>query len=58
MNGAPGLQGTGFDPTMRRGGEDAPSMEEELYQLGLQLVPTKAPVERMAIDHIEKPEED
>jgi uncharacterized protein (TIGR03435 family) len=38
-------------------GEDAPTVEDVLEQLGLQLKPAKGPVERLVIDHIEKPEE-
>jgi uncharacterized protein (TIGR03435 family) len=38
-------------------GEDAPTVEDVLEQLGLQLKPAKGPVERLVIDHIEKPSE-
>jgi uncharacterized protein (TIGR03435 family) len=40
------------------GGEDAPTIEDGLEQLGLRLEPAKGPDERLVIDHIEKPEED
>ena len=39
-------------------GEDAPTLEDGLEQLGLRLEPAKGPVERLVIDHIEKPQED
>jgi uncharacterized protein (TIGR03435 family) len=38
--------------------EDSPTVEDVLEQLGLQLKPAKGPVERLVIDHIEKPEVD
>jgi len=50
--------GMNMAPYTHLGGEDGPSLEEGLEQLGLQLKPRKGPVERLAIDHIEKPEED
>jgi uncharacterized protein (TIGR03435 family) len=39
-------------------GEDAPTLEDGLEQLDLRLESAKGPVERLVIDHIEKPEED
>jgi len=42
----------------QEGGTDAPSLFTAVQeQLGLRLVPTKAPVEVIVIDHIEKPSE-
>jgi uncharacterized protein (TIGR03435 family) len=53
------LFGMNLEPDSRMGpGEDAPTLEDGLEQLGLQLKPAKGPVERLVIDHIEKPEED
>ena len=44
--------------TAQEGGGDAPSFFTAIQeQLGLRLVPTKAPVEVIVIDHIEKPSE-
>ena len=50
--------GANMAPYTQLGGEDAPTLEDGLEQLGLQLKPAKGLVERLAIDHIEKPEED
>jgi uncharacterized protein (TIGR03435 family) len=52
------LVGRDMEPDSHMGGEDAPTIEDGLEQLGLQLKPAKGPVERLVIDHIEKPEED
>jgi uncharacterized protein (TIGR03435 family) len=40
------------------GGEDGPTIQDGLEQLGLRLEPAKGPVERLVIDHIEEPEVD
>jgi uncharacterized protein (TIGR03435 family) len=52
------LGGHDMEPDSHLGGEDAPTIQDGLEQLGLRLEPAKGPVERLAIDHIEKPEED
>jgi uncharacterized protein (TIGR03435 family) len=53
------LGGMNLEPDSRMGpGEDAPTLEDGLEQLGLRLEPAKGPVERLVIDHIEKPQED
>lgn len=53
------LFGMNLEPDSRMGfTEDAPTLEDGLEQLGLRLEPAKGPVERLVIDHIEKPEED
>ena len=46
-----------MQPESHIGGEDAPTIQDGLEQLGLRLVTAKGPVERLWIDHIEKPEE-
>jgi bla regulator protein blaR1 len=44
--------------TGQQDGDDAPSLFTALQeQLGLRLVPSKAPVEVIVIDHIERPSE-
>jgi uncharacterized protein (TIGR03435 family) len=50
--------GRNMEPDSHLGGEDGPTIEDGLEQLGLQLKPARGPVERLVIDHIEKPEED
>lgn len=35
--------------------EDSPTVEDVFEQLGLRLKPTTGPVERLVIDHIERP---
>lgn len=50
--------GSNMEPDSHLGGEDGPTIKDGLEQLGLRLEPAKAPVERLAVDHIEKPEED
>lgn len=52
------LAGHDMEPDSHMGDENAPTIEDGLEQLGLRLVPAKASVERLVIDHIEKPEED
>lgn len=52
------LFGRNMEPESHLGGEDAPTIQDGLEQLGLKLIPTKAPVERLAIDHIERSQED
>lgn len=55
----PVFGGINMEPDSHIGpGEDAPTVEDVFEQLGLQLKPAKGPVERLVIDHIEKPEED
>lgn len=51
------FSGGGMERDSHLGGEDGPSVEDGLEQLGLRLEPAKGPVERLVIDHIEKPEE-
>jgi len=50
--------GGNMQPDTHMGGEDAPTLEDGLEQLGLRLEPAKGPVERLVIDHIEQPEVD
>ena len=50
------LQGTGNDPSDHRPTEDTPSTIESLANLGLRLESAKVPVDRLAIDHVERPE--
>ena len=52
------VAGHDMEPESHLGGPDAPTLEDGLEQLGLRLVTAKAPVERLMIDHIEKPAED
>ena len=53
------VAGHNMEPDTRIGrGDDAPTIEDGLEQLGLRLATAKAPVERLMIDHIEKPAED
>lgn len=52
------LVGRDMEPDSHMGGEDAPTIEDGVEQLGLRLEPAKGPVERLVIDHIEKPQED
>jgi uncharacterized protein (TIGR03435 family) len=52
------FRGGNMEPDTHLGGEDGPTVKDGLEQLGLRLEPAKAPVERLAIDHIEKPEVD
>jgi uncharacterized protein (TIGR03435 family) len=47
-----------MEPDSHMFDENAPTLEDGVEALGLRLVPTKAPVERLVIDHIEKPDED
>jgi uncharacterized protein (TIGR03435 family) len=56
----PLIPGDGIDPAMAMhvNGEEFPSTSDGLYQLGLRLETAKGPVERLVIDHIERPEED
>jgi uncharacterized protein (TIGR03435 family) len=54
----PFVGGANMAPYTQLGGEDAPTLEDGLEHLGLQLKPAKGLVERLVIDHIEKPEED
>jgi uncharacterized protein (TIGR03435 family) len=54
----PFVGGANMAPYTQLGGEDAPTLEDGFEQLGLQLKPAKGLVERLVIDHIEKPEED
>ncbi|MGP8260992.1 MAG: M56 family metallopeptidase [Acidobacteriaceae bacterium] len=54
----PVFGGINMEPDAHIGlGEDSPTVEDVLEQLGLQLKPAKGPVERLVIDHIEKPQE-
>lgn len=53
----PWVPGDGLDPSVRVNGDDGPSTQDGLAELGLRLVTTKAPVERLVIDHIEMPPE-
>jgi len=48
-----------YSPMPQQMQEDAgvPSIFQGLKELGLQLVPSKAPVDGMVIDHIERPSE-
>jgi uncharacterized protein (TIGR03435 family) len=50
--------GGNMQPDSHLGGPDGPTLEDGLEQLGLKLAPAKAPVERLTIDHIEKPQVD
>jgi uncharacterized protein (TIGR03435 family) len=50
--------GGSMAPYTNLGGENGPTLEDGLEQLGLQLKPAKGPVERLVIDYIEKPQED
>jgi uncharacterized protein (TIGR03435 family) len=50
--------GGNMQPDSHLGGEDGPTLEDGLQQLGLRLEPAKGPVERLVIEHIERPEED
>jgi uncharacterized protein (TIGR03435 family) len=50
--------GHDMQPDSHLGNEDAPTIQDGLAQLGLRLEPAKSPVERLTIDHIEKPQED
>lgn len=52
----PWVPGDDLDPSVRMNG-DGPSTQEGLAALGLKVVSTKAPVERLTIDHIERPPE-
>jgi uncharacterized protein (TIGR03435 family) len=52
------MAGHDMEPDSHMFDDNAPTIEDGLEALGLRLVPTKAPVERLVIDHIEKPEED
>jgi uncharacterized protein (TIGR03435 family) len=52
------IAGHNMEPESHMGDENAPTLEDGLEQLGLRLVTAKAPVERLMIDHIEKPAED
>jgi uncharacterized protein (TIGR03435 family) len=52
------LAGSNNNPDSHFGGQDGPTLEDGLEQLGLRLATAKAPVERLMIDHIEKPAED
>jgi uncharacterized protein (TIGR03435 family) len=52
------LGGANMEPDSHLGNDDAPTIQDGLEQLGLRLEPAKGPVERLMIDHIEKPEED
>jgi uncharacterized protein (TIGR03435 family) len=52
------LAGQDMEPDSHMFDENAPTLEDGVEALGLRLVPTKAPVERLVIDHIEKPDED
>src|SRR6185312_327014 len=53
------IAGRNMEPDTRMGsGDNAPTIEDGLEQLGLKLVTAKAPVERLMIDHIERPPED
>jgi uncharacterized protein (TIGR03435 family) len=45
-------------PDTHLGGENGPTVEDGIEQLGLKLVVAKGPVERLMIDHVERPEED
>ena len=49
------LQGTGNDPSEHKPTEDTMSTVESLAKLGLRLESAKVPVDRLAIDHIERP---
>jgi uncharacterized protein (TIGR03435 family) len=46
-----------MEPDSHMGDENAPTIEDGVEQLGLRLEPAKGPVERLMIDHIERPEE-
>lgn len=50
--------GGNMNPDSRLGGENGPTVEDGLEQLGLRLEHAKGPVERLAIEHIEQPEVD
>jgi len=52
----PIVPGTGWDPSVGLV-QDGESLMEGVRALGLRLESTKAPVERLVIDHIERPEE-
>jgi uncharacterized protein (TIGR03435 family) len=52
------LAGSDMEPDSHMFDDNAPTLEDGVEALGLRLVPTKAPVERLMIDHIEKPDED
>ncbi|HWG17350.1 MAG TPA: TIGR03435 family protein [Acidobacteriaceae bacterium] len=58
FNFAMPFSGSNNNPDSHQGGPDAPTLEDGLEQLGLRLATAKAPVERLMIDHIEKPAED
>ena len=51
------LVGREMEPDSHMGDENAPTIEDGVEQLGLRLEPAKGPVERLMIDHIERPEE-
>jgi uncharacterized protein (TIGR03435 family) len=53
----PVIQGGGYDPYVHRPTEEDPSTAEGLADLGLHLETAKEPVEKLSIDHIERPEE-
>jgi uncharacterized protein (TIGR03435 family) len=50
--------GSNMEVDSHLGGEDGPTIQDGLEQLGLRLEPAKGPVERLVIDHIEEPEVD
>jgi uncharacterized protein (TIGR03435 family) len=53
----PVIQGGGFDPYVHRPTEEDPSTAEGLADLGLRLETAKEPVEKLSIDHVERPPE-
>jgi uncharacterized protein (TIGR03435 family) len=54
----PVLFGPGNNPNDHKPTEDSPSTAEGLSKLGLRLESAKAPVERIAVEHVERPAED
>lgn len=53
----PLVLGTGMDPSAHYPTDDDPSTMEGLAALGLRLESSKQPIERLSIDHIERPQE-
>lgn len=52
----PAILGTNLSP-QQRWNDDAPSIAEGLADLGLKLEPGTVPIERLVVDHVEKPSE-